>query len=337
MLKLLDMDNVILIEYTSHPAINADAKPPRLDQFVAEQLPQLSRSQIQRLIEDKQILVDEQAAKANHRLRPGQQIKITSPPLKDSHIEAEAIPLDIIYEDDHLAVINKPIGMITHPGAGVHSGTLVHALMHHMQGSLSGIGGVLRPGIVHRLDKDTSGLLVIAKSDQAHQHLAKQIQNKEAQRIYLAILEGRLPKRQGKVNAPLGRHPVRRTEIAILPTGREAETLYKVLDASESVLVGKNLHYFSLVELTLRTGRTHQIRVHMTSLNCPVVGDIIYNRKTTGTPLARKKLGLQGQALHAHKLSFTHPVSNQIMNFVAPLPAEYLVLAKKIFPAFDFD
>jgi 23S rRNA pseudouridine1911/1915/1917 synthase len=331
------MDDVILIEYAPDSAINAGKKAPRLDQFVAEELPQLSRSQIQKLIEEKQILVDQQIAKANHRLRPGQQIKITLPPLKDSHIEAEAIPLHVIYEDEHLAVINKPIGMVTHPGAGVHSGTLVHALMHHMKGSLSGIGGVLRPGIVHRLDKDTSGLLVIAKSDQAHHHLAKQIQNKEAQRIYLAILDGRLPKQSGTVNAPLGRHPVKRTEIAILPTGREAETLYRVLDGAEHIFSGKNPTYFSLVELTLRTGRTHQIRVHMASLNCPVVGDIVYNRKTTGTELVRKKLGLAGQALHAHKLSFTHPVTNKVLDFVAPLPTEYLNLAQRMFPAFDFN
>ncbi len=322
----------ISITYTHDIHAPSNNKPPRLDQFIAAQLPQFSRAQIQRLIEEKQILVNKQAQKASYRLSLGEQIEITVPPPIASHIEPEPIPLEIIYEDEYLAVVNKPIGMVTHPGAGVHSGTLVHALMHHMQGSLSGIGGVLRPGIVHRLDKDTSGLLVVAKADQIHQHLSKQIQNKEAQRIYLAILEGRLPNQSGLVDAPLGRHPVKRTEIAILKDGRAAQTAYKVLDAAESILVTPKAQYFSLVELTLRTGRTHQIRVHMASLNCPVVGDIVYNRKTTGTESARKKLEISGQALHAHKLSFVHPVSKKLLEFQAPLPAEFSALASQLFP-----
>lgn len=309
-------------------------KALRLDQFIAEQLTQFSRAQIQRLIDEGKILVDKQVQKASYRPLPGQTIEIIVPKPVPSHIEAEEIPLDIIYEDKHLAVINKPAGMVTHPGAGVSKGTLVHALMHHMQGSLSGIGGVLRPGIVHRLDKDTSGLLVIAKSDQIHQHLSKQIQSKEAQRIYLAIVHGTLPKESGLIDAAIGRHPTKRTEMAIVKDGRSSQTAYKVLAADYTTLIGNIRQPFALVELSLKTGRTHQIRVHMASLNCPVVGDITYNRKITGTASSRAKLGLIGQALHAYKLSFVHPVENKIMSFTAPVPTDLACLIQKLFPKF---
>jgi 23S rRNA pseudouridine1911/1915/1917 synthase len=236
-------------------------------------------------------------------------------------VKAEPIPLDIVFEDADLVVVNKPAGMVTHPGAGVTEGTLVNALMYHCGDSLSGISGVLRPGIVHRLDKDTSGLLVIAKNDRAHQSLAQQIKEKEAGRKYFALLEGIPAPEQGTVDKPIGRHPVARKKMAIVADGRVARTHYRLL---------KHWHKFCLVEAILDTGRTHQIRVHMNSLGCPVVGDIVYNAKTTGTLDARRRLGLQGHALHAAYLSFTHPTKGGLLEFEAPLPADFEAAMEKL-------
>jgi 23S rRNA pseudouridine1911/1915/1917 synthase len=297
-------------------------KPLRLDQYLSEQLPMHSRSRLQKLIEDGFVLVDGKQAKAGQKLKIKQMISVTLPPLKELAIEAEDIPITIVYEDDYLAVVDKPTGMVTHPGAGVDSGTLVHALLHHMQGSLSGISGVLRPGIVHRLDKDTSGLMIVAKEDRAHRQLSRQIQSKEAKRIYLAVVEGLPAKDEGIVNAPIGRDPRHRTRMAIVGDGRTAETHYRVL---------KRSHKHALLELELKTGRTHQIRVHMKSLNCPVVGDIVYNTKTTGTLVARSKLGLMGQALHAHRLVFAHPIDGRLLEFESPLPQDLAALVDKLF------
>jgi 23S rRNA pseudouridine1911/1915/1917 synthase len=239
------------------------------------------------------------------------------PPPEVLEAVAENIPLQIIFEDEHMLVINKPAGMVTHPGAGVSSGTLVNAVLYHCQGSLSSIGGVVRPGIVHRLDKDTSGLIMVAKSDVAHKGLSEQLQSKQAKRTYLALLEGVPKAESGKVDAPIGRHPLKRKEMTIVKEGqrgRAAVTHYLVL---------KNFTKFTLVECRLETGRTHQIRVHMASLNLPVVGDIVYNRKTSGSLEARRKLGLKGQALHAARLSFIHPVTNLLLEFQAELPQDF--------------
>jgi 23S rRNA pseudouridine1911/1915/1917 synthase len=297
-------------------------KPLRLDQYLSEQLTMHSRSRIQKLIEDGLVLVDGKPAKAGQKLKIHQLISVTMPPLKELAVEPEDIPLTILFEDEYLAVVDKPVGMVTHPGAGVDSGTLVHALLHHMKGSLSGISGVLRPGIVHRLDKDTSGLMIVAKEDSAHRQLSRQIQAKEARRIYLAIVEGVPAKDEGLVNAPIGRDPKHRTRMAIVGDGRTAETHYRIL---------KRSHKHALLELELKTGRTHQIRVHMKSLNCPVVGDIVYNSKTTGTLAARGKLGLKGQALHAHKLVFVHPINGRLLEFESRLPEDLEALVDKLF------
>ncbi len=295
---------------------------PRLDQYLVEQFSNMTRSHIQKLISDGMVLVDNVKERASHRLKDGQKIVVSLPPAKPLEIIAEAIPIEILYEDEYLAVINKPAGMITHPGAGVHSGTLVHALMHHMRGSLSGISGTMRPGIVHRLDKDTSGILVVAKQDVAHQNLAKQIQAKVAKRIYLAVLEGQLANDSGTVNAPLGRHPTNRTKMAIVKHGRTAISHYQLLKRASS---------FILAEVQLETGRTHQIRVHMNSLNCPVVGDLVYNTKTTGTLAYRKRSGLLGHALHAYKLSFFHPVNSKLLEFEAKVPDDLQKLIDRLF------
>lgn len=294
----------------------------RLDQFLVGKLDHISRAHIQKLINEGMVLVDGQVQKPSHRLKLAEIVAVTVPPPRDLAIEAEDIPVNILYEDEYLAVVNKQAGMVTHPGAGVESGTLVHALMHHMRGSLSGISGVLRPGIVHRLDKDTSGLLVIAKDDFTHRQLAKQIQNKVAQRIYITILEGELEQDKGGVVAPIGRHPSQRTKMAIVPYGRSAESQFTVL---------KRTHGYVLAQIKLLTGRTHQIRVHMASLDCPVVGDLVYNKKSTGNLTARRRLGIVGQALHATKLSFYHPHTTRLLEFEAGLPDDLQRLVDKLF------
>lgn len=300
-------------------------QPTRLDQYLTTELaPQfeyLTRSRIQKLIDSGKVSVDARTGKAGARLKGGEVISIVVPADIRLEVTAENIPLDVVFEDDDLIVVNKPAGMVTHPGAGVTEGTLVNALMFHCGASLSGISGVLRPGIVHRLDKDTSGLLVVAKNDRAHQSLAAQIKEKEAGRKYRALLEGIPSPEEGTVDKPIGRHPVQRKKMAIVANGRTARTHYRVL---------QHWHKFCMIEAVLETGRTHQIRVHMASLGCPVVGDIVYNMKTTGTLDARRRLGLIGHALHAAYLSFTHPSKGVLLEFEAPLPADFQAAMERL-------
>jgi len=297
----------------------------RLDQYLTAELALqfefLTRTRIQKLIAAGKVSVNEKPAKAGAKLRGGEVIAITVPADVRLEIKAEDIPLEIIFEDSDLVVVNKPAGMVTHPGAGVQQGTLVNALMYHCGASLSGISGVLRPGIVHRLDKDTSGVLVVAKNDRAHQSLAKQIKDKDAGRKYRALLEGIPEQMQGSVDKPIGRHPVDRKKMAILTDGRVAKTHFSVL---------RHWHKFCLVEAVLETGRTHQIRVHMASLGCPVVGDIVYNNRATGTPEARRRLGLKGHALHAAYLSFLHPITAVLLEFEASLPPDFNQLLERL-------
>jgi 23S rRNA pseudouridine1911/1915/1917 synthase len=292
---------------------------PRLDQYLCMRLQEdksqsYSRSRIQKLIDDGKVLVDNKAGKASFRLSGGELISIELPEPLLLELKAEDIPIDIAFEDDSLIVINKEAGRVVHPGAGVHEGTLVNALLKHCAGNLPGINGTVRPGIVHRLDKDTSGLLVVAKTDRAMISLASQISSREAKRIYLALLEGALPNDSGVVDKPIGRHKTDRKRMAIIETGRAAQTHFQVL---------QTWHKYTLVKASLKTGRTHQIRVHMQSLNCPVVGDIVYNKKSTGSLAARKKLGLVGHALHATYLSFRHPETGLLLEFEAKLPIDF--------------
>jgi 23S rRNA pseudouridine1911/1915/1917 synthase len=300
-------------------------QPTRLDQYLtaelASQFDYLTRSRIQKLIDAGKVSVDSRAGKAGAKLKGGEVISIVIPADVRLEVKAQDIPINVVFEDADLIVVNKPAGMVTHPGAGVSEGTLVNALMFHCGDSLSGISGVLRPGIVHRLDKDTSGLLVVAKNDRAHQSLAHQIKEKEAGRRYQAILEGIPVPPEGTVDKAIGRHPVARKKMAIIADGRNARTHYRLL---------KHWHKFALIEAILDTGRTHQIRVHMASLGCPVVGDIVYNVKTTGTLDARRRLGLIGQALHAAYLSFTHPSQGGLLEFEAPLPADFQAAMDKL-------
>lgn len=274
----------------------------RLDKALAD-LTTLSRSQANEEIKKGTVLVNGKAAKAKYAVKVGDIITYEIPEDEILDYEAEDIPLDIIYEDEDVAVINKPQGMVVHPAAGHTSGTLVNALMYHIK-DLSTINGVVRPGIVHRIDKDTSGLLMIAKNDISHKALAEELKDKKSLRKYLAIVHGNLPNDRGMIEAPIGRSEKDRKKQAVTAKGKEAVTRFQVLERFGN---------YTLVELTLETGRTHQIRVHMAYIGHPVAGDPLYG--------PRKTLKGQGQFLHARTLGFTHPRTGEVMTFTAEAPA----------------
>jgi 23S rRNA pseudouridine1911/1915/1917 synthase len=300
-------------------------KSLRLDQYLKDYFKEgdekLSRTRIQKLIDTGAILVNNKQVKASYKIQEKEQITIFLPEPIPLKIAAQEIPLSIVYEDKHLIVINKPAGMVTHPATSHREGTLVNALLHHCKKSLSGISGILRPGIVHRLDKDTSGLIVVAKNDVTHIALSNQIKERLVSRVYIALLEGTLPGERGEINKPIGRHPKDRKKMAVNEKGKISITNYETL---------YQLNKYSLIKASLKTGRTHQIRVHMASLNSPVVGDIVYNNKNSGSLLARKKLGLSGHALHAAYLTFIHPHTNELLQFEAPLPHDFQNLLKSL-------
>ena len=284
----------------------ADRADERLDLFLVRRLPDLSRSYAQRLIADGQVTVDGTARKANYKLRGGEEIVCTMPPAEEIEICAEDIPLDILYEDADIIVVNKARGMVVHPAAGIYTGTLVNALLWHCH-DLSGINGALRPGIVHRLDKDTSGVMVAAKNDMAHHYLARQIRDKDARREYRAIVHGNIVPRAGVITGDIGRHPTDRKKMAIVrENGKPATTHFEVLERFGN---------YTYVSCRLETGRTHQIRVHMTSIGHPLVGDPKYTAK-------KNPFAIVGQALHSLTLSLTHPRTGTEMTFTAPLPAD---------------
>ncbi|MEW6172732.1 MAG: RluA family pseudouridine synthase [Bacillota bacterium] len=284
----------------------------RLDRYLACHLPNFSRSRIQSLISDGQILVDTRDVRSSYRVRTGDEIRVNLPPPEVPAIEPEPIPLDITYEDPDLLVVNKPRGIVVHPGAGHYRGTLVNALLYHCS-NLSGINGVLRPGIVHRLDKDTSGLLMVAKNDSAHLALSAQLKERRVMREYLALVYGRLKEDAGTINAPIGRHPRNRQKMAVNPKGRPAVTHFTVIERFSG---------YTYLRLHLETGRTHQIRVHLALVGHPVVGDLKYGR-------AQPHLGLSGQFLHAGVLGFVHPSSGDSLRFEAPLPIELEIVLEK--------
>jgi len=277
----------------------------RLDVFVVEHCPELSRSHVQKLIEQGAVLVDNIQRKANFKLRGGESIQVDVPEAEPISVEPEDIPLDILYEDQDIIVVNKARGMVVHPASGVYRGTLVNALLHHCQ-DLSGINGEIRPGIVHRLDKDTSGVMVCAKNDAAHLDLAEQIRTKSAHRIYWAIVHGNIKEEAGIIKGDIGRHPTDRKKMAIVrENGKPAITHFKVLE---------RFGEYTLVECRLETGRTHQIRVHMTSIGHPLINDPKYGPKKP-SPFA-----IKGQALHSLCLTLTHPRTKEEMRFTAPVP-----------------
>jgi 23S rRNA pseudouridine1911/1915/1917 synthase len=283
----------------------ADRAGERLDVFVARRVPALTRSQARRLIDEGLVTVDGRLpAKAGLGLEAGQQVQVTVPPPGPSTVEPEAIPLRIVYEDGDLLVVDKPAGMTVHPAPGHAAGTLVNAVLAHCR-DLSGIGGEKRPGIVHRLDKDTSGLVIVAKRDAAHVSLARQLKERKVEKTYLALVEGRPRATEGVIDAPIGRHPRDPKKMAVVPAsrGRAARTRYRVL---------REVDGRSLLEVRPETGRTHQIRVHLASIGHPVAGDPVYGRRALP--------GLERQFLHAQRLAFGHPRTGERLELEAPLP-----------------
>lgn len=274
----------------------------RIDKVLAEIIPDKTRSAIQLWIKDGYVLVNDETVKTNYKVQAGDEIKITEPELQELDVVAENIPLEIVYQDQDVVVINKPQGMVVHPSAGHPNGTLVNALLYHIH-DLSGINGKIRPGIVHRIDKDTSGLLMVAKNDLAHEKLAAQLKDKTSIREYVALVHGVIPHEKGTIDAPLGRSKLDRKKQDIVDGGRDAVTHFRVLERFKD---------FTLVSLTLETGRTHQIRVHMKYIGYPVAGDPVYG--------PRKTLPGNGQFLHAKKLGFKHPKNNEMMVFEKEIP-----------------
>jgi 23S rRNA pseudouridine1911/1915/1917 synthase len=286
----------------------------RLDRWLSQQLPDLSRSRLQKLIEQGNIRLNDCICTTKKTVvNLGDRLQVSIPPVASLELQPQAIPLEILYEDDSLIIVNKPAGLVVHPAPGHETGTLVNALLFHCP-KLVGIGGVQRPGIVHRLDKDTTGAIVVAKTDVAHQHLQSQLQAKTAKREYLGIVYG-VPKwEKGTINLPIGRHPVDRKKMAVVPIekgGREAVTHWQILE---------RLGNYTLLQFRLLTGRTHQIRVHSCEMGYPIVGDPVYS---SGRLMG---VNLSGQALHAEKLTLEHPVSGQLIVAIAPIPEEFTKL-----------
>ena len=283
----------------------------RLDLFLAGTEAGVSRSRAQKLVEEGSVQVNSApCTRKNYRLRPGDQVTVLIPAAPCLCPRPEPIALDLVYEDDDLVVINKPRGMVVHPAPGHRSGTLVNALLHHCR-TLSGIGGPERPGIVHRLDKETTGLIIAAKNNYSHRHLAGQLKSRRLLREYLALVHGRVLPQAGRIDAPIGRHPRHRLKMAVVPGGREAVTRYRVLAYPGP---------FSLLRVRLETGRTHQIRVHLSRIGHPLAGDPLYG---SGPPPGLPANLLQGQALHARRLSLLHPRTGRPLQFTAPLPRDF--------------
>lgn len=295
--------------------VTEDEQGERLDKYLAGLLPEVSRSFIQKLLKQQQVTVNDNTVKANYVIKENDAVSIHVPEAVEPEIIPENIPLDILYEDADVLVVNKPKNMVVHPAPGHYSGTLVNAVMFHCKDNLSGINGVLRPGIVHRIDKDTTGSLIICKNDVAHNSLAAQLKEHSIHRKYVAIVHGILKEDEGTINAPIGRNPNDRLKMAVnYKNGKDAITHYKVL---------QRLNNYTYVECVLETGRTHQIRVHMASIQHPLLGDNIYGP-------AKCPYKLEGQTLHARDLGFTHPVSGEYIEVSAPLPEYFEKLLKKL-------
>ncbi len=295
--------------------LTGDCPGERVDRFLSENMADLSRSYIQKLLKDGSILVNGRSVKANYKINEDDEITIQIPDPEVLDILPENIPLDILYEDDDILVVNKPKGMVVHPSPGHYSHTLVNAVLFHCKGRLSGINGVLRPGIVHRIDKDTTGSLLICKNDRSHQILAGALKEHSITRRYHAIVHGNLKEDTGTVNAPIGRHPVDRKKMSTkAPGGRHAVTYYKVLERFGD---------YTYIECKLETGRTHQIRVHMADIGHPVLGDAVYGP-------AKCPFKLEGQTLHAKILGFIHPSAGEYMEFDAPLPEYFVSLLERL-------
>ena len=304
------MSATLLEEFTIEQSLPNE----RLDRFLAARYPAVSRGTFQRLIADGHVRVNGAVVKATHAPRAGEVVGVSFPEPRTSEVKPEAITLDVLHEDAHLLVVNKPPGMATHPGAGHEEGTLVNALLHHCAGGLSGIGGVARPGIVHRLDLDTSGVLVVAKDDATHAALQRQFAGRTVEKIYLAIVCGSLANDRGVIEAPIARHQTQRKKMAVRDDGRPAKTSFRVIE---------RLGAATLVETQIHTGRTHQIRVHFQHIGHPVLGDATYGAKPTARLAEAAGWTPARQLLHAHRLGFTHPHTGEAMTLTAPIPGDF--------------
>ena len=291
-----------------------ESKNQRLDAFLASSLDGLTRSQVTRLIESGEVAVDGRAVSKSYKLAGGEDIAVTLPEPEPVEAVPQDIPLDVVYEDADVIVVNKPSGMVVHPAPGHPDGTLVNALLYHCAGTLSGIGGALRPGIVHRIDRDTSGLIIAAKNDAAHQYLSAQLADHTLARTYECIVVGALREDRGTVNAPIARHPTDRKRMAVVAGGREAVTHWEVIARYPG---------YTHVRCRLETGRTHQIRVHMAYIGHPILGDTVYGAK-------KEVPGLTGQCLHAVGLRFLHPRTHEVVELSCPLPDEFTRMLQKI-------
>ena len=291
----------------------------RIDQFIAERA-DITRSASQKILAEGLVTINGSSVKKNYKMSEGDRVEVEMPEPEPLDALPENISVDIVYEDEYLAVVNKPKGMVVHPAPGNYTGTLVNALLYHMAGRLSSINGVIRPGIVHRIDKNTSGLLMIAKTDEAHLGLAEQIKEHSFERYYEAILTGNLKDDRGTIDAPIGRHPEDRKKMAIVKDGREAVTHYEVIE---------RFHGFCHVRLKLETGRTHQIRVHTKSIGHGVLGDTLYGQGKTKFEQNNKAL-ISEQCLHARCIGFVHPISGEYLSFTSELPEYFTALLEKL-------
>lgn len=294
--------------------IVADLENMRLDAYISSKKTNLSRTNIQRLIEEGNVLVNGQKKKISYKVQIGDNIEINIPEAKETSIKAENIPVEVVYEDDDIIVVNKPKGMVVHPANGNQDGTLVNAIMAMCKGSLSGIGGEIRPGIVHRLDKDTSGLLIVAKNDLAHINMSNQIKDRKVKKIYIALVKGNINENEATINMPIGRSTKDRKKMAVRKDGKEAITHFKVL---------KRYKNYTLLEVKIDTGRTHQIRVHMAEIGHPVVGDMVYSK-------GKNEFGVEGQMLHSKSLDFKHPITGKEMHLEARLPEYFEKVLEKL-------
>ena len=294
--------------------INKELAGNRIDKTLPNLDKNLTRVMSQKLIEQGNVKVNGKNVKTSYKLNENDKVEVEIPEVKEVCIEAQDIPVEVLYEDNDIIVVNKPKGLVVHPANGNPDGTLVNALMKICKGTLSGIGGEIRPGIVHRLDKDTSGVLIVAKNDKAHLALFKQIKNREVKKTYLALTRGIIKENEATINMPIGRSTTDRKKMAVVKTGKEAITHFKVLERFKEN---------TLLEINLETGRTHQIRVHLSQIGYPIVGDMVYSN-------GKNKFGVQGQMLHAWKIKFMHPITGKEMEIEAPLPPYFKDVLEKL-------
>lgn len=289
-------------------------KGKRLDSYISDNMDKISRSFAQKLIENQQVTINGKNEKASYKVCVGDKVEVDVPEAQDTRLKAQDIPVEVVYEDKDIIVVNKPKGMVVHPANGNPDGTLVNAILAMCKDSLSGIGGEIRPGIVHRLDKDTSGLLIIAKNDEAHVKMSKQIQDRLVTKKYIALVKGVVKDDEATIDMPIARSKVDRKKMAVDKDGKQAVTHFKVI---------KRYKRYTLLEIKIDTGRTHQIRVHMAKIGYPVVGDMVYSN-------GRNEFGVEGQMLHAKSLEFSHPITGKKMHLEAPLPEYFTKVLEEL-------